>query len=55
MDYSTKTPDSEEPKRTKTKQVNGSLRFVVEPPDDRLSRPCGGVGGFDDYVERIEE
>lgn len=23
-----------------------------EPPKDRYSRPCGGKGGFDDYVER---
>lgn len=23
-----------------------------EPPEDRYSRPCGGKGGFDDYVER---
>lgn len=22
------------------------------PPADRMSRPCGGKGGFDDYVER---
>jgi hypothetical protein len=22
------------------------------PPTNRLSRPCGGAGGFDDYVER---
>ena len=22
------------------------------PPKDRYSRPCGGKGGFDDYVER---
>jgi hypothetical protein len=21
------------------------------PPKDRLSRPCGGRGGFDDYAE----
>jgi hypothetical protein len=21
------------------------------PPSDRLSRPCGGKNGFDDYVE----
>ena len=21
-------------------------------PEDRYSRPCGGPGGFDDYVER---
>lgn len=25
---------------------------VNNPPSDRLSRPCGGKGGFDDYVER---
>jgi hypothetical protein len=24
-------------------------------PDDRYSRPCGGVGGFDDFVERWHE
>jgi hypothetical protein len=23
-----------------------------QPPNDRYSRPCGGKGGFDDYVER---
>lgn len=23
-----------------------------DPPSNRLSRPCGGKGGFDDYVER---
>jgi hypothetical protein len=23
-----------------------------ETPDDRYSRPCGGKGGFDDFVER---
>lgn len=22
-----------------------------DPPEDRMTRPCGGVGGFDDYVE----
>jgi hypothetical protein len=21
------------------------------PPEDRLSKPCGGKDGFDDYVE----
>ena len=25
------------------------------PPSDRLSRPCGGKNGFDDYVERFTE
>ena len=24
-------------------------------PEDRLSKPCGGAGGFDDFVERFEE
>lgn len=24
-------------------------------PEDRLSRPCGGKNGFDDYVERWHE
>jgi len=25
------------------------------PPDNRYSRPCGGKGGFDDFVERWHE
>ena len=25
------------------------------PPKDRYSRPCGGRGGFDDFVERWHE
>ena len=24
-------------------------------PEDRYSRPCGGAGGFDDFVERMHE
>ena len=24
-------------------------------PEDSLAKPCGGAGGFDDYVERFEE
>ena len=24
-------------------------------PEDRLDRPCGGAGGFDDFVERWTE
>jgi hypothetical protein len=24
-------------------------------PEDRLERPCGGAGGFDDFVERWHE
>ena len=27
-------------------------REAAKPPEDRLSRPCGGQGGFDDFVER---
>jgi hypothetical protein len=26
-----------------------------EIPIDRYSRPCGGAGGFDDFVERWHE
>jgi hypothetical protein len=26
-----------------------------EIPKDRYSRPCGGSGGFDDFVERWHE
>jgi hypothetical protein len=26
-----------------------------EIPNDRYSRPCGGSGGFDDFVERWHE
>jgi hypothetical protein len=25
---------------------------LYDVPEDRLSRPCGGPGGFDDFVER---
>jgi hypothetical protein len=25
---------------------------LYDLPEDRLSRPCGGSGGFDDFVER---
>jgi len=28
------------------------LKKPNQPPADRLSRPCGGKAGFDDYVER---
>lgn len=28
-------------------------KYVV--PENRLSRPCGGANGFDDFVERFEE
>ena len=28
---------------------------LYQIPEDRLERPCGGAGGFDDFVERFEE
>jgi hypothetical protein len=28
---------------------------IVTPPSDRYSRPCGGRGGFNDFVERWHE
>lgn len=34
-------------KQKKTKQY--------DIPKDRYSRPCGGAGGFDDFVERWHE
>ena len=38
-------------KRRKIKE-NGELYPI---PEDRLERPCGGAGGFDDFVERWHE
>jgi len=38
--------------RLVTDYVSPSEKKVNEPPEDRYSRPCGGKGGFDDYVER---
>jgi hypothetical protein len=32
--------------------LNKTKKPTNEPPSDRYSRPCGGKGGFDDYVER---
>lgn len=28
---------------------------LYDIPKNRLSRPCGGAGGFDDFVERWHE
>lgn len=41
--------DSEKYLRKSRKQNRYKL------PEDRLSRPCGGPGGFDDFVERYDE
>lgn len=37
-----------------TKLVTDYAKYTKpnEPPVDRYSKPCGGKGGFDDYVER---
>lgn len=35
------------------KRHHQNTRYKI--PLDRLSRPCGGAGGFDDFVERFEE
>jgi hypothetical protein len=32
--------------------LNKAKQKTNQPPIDRYSRPCGGKGGFDDYVER---
>ena len=33
----------------------GELPKEYKLPEDRYSRPCGGKGGFDDFVERWHE
>ena len=40
---------------TNNEKINSNNEKVNEPPVDRYSRPCGGKGGFDDYVERWHE
>ena len=35
-----------------TDYVPSNKQKPNNPPEDRYSRPCGGKGGFDDYVER---
>jgi hypothetical protein len=34
------------------KYLQNISKKTNEPPNNRYSRPCGGKGGFDDYVER---
>lgn len=35
--------------------LNRIHKQKYQVPDNRLSRQCGGAGGFDDYVERFDE
>lgn len=50
--------------------INSGMKLITDPasdkllaklskkyemPKDRYSRPCGGPGGFDDFVERWHE
>jgi hypothetical protein len=37
------------------KYLNKAKAKKYSVPEDRYSRPCGGSGGFDDYVERWHE
>ena len=38
------------------KQRQAKKREELYPmPEDRMERPCGGAGGFDDFVERWHE
>lgn len=32
--------------------MHDDLNQKYKVPKDRMSRPCGGAGGFDDFVER---
>lgn len=37
------------------KYLKKAHKNKYQVPEDRLAKPCGGAGGFDDYVERFEE
>ena len=41
------------PKKQVIQEVmHDDLNKDYEIPEDGMSRPCGGAGGFDDFVER---
>jgi len=47
------TDYGELPKKQVIQEVmHDDLDKEYEIPEDRMSRPCGGAGGFDDFVER---
>ncbi len=35
------------------KYLNMARKNKKNPPEDRMSKWCGGKNGFDDYVERL--
>jgi hypothetical protein len=37
------------------KYLKMARKAKYQTPEDRYSRPCGGKGGFDDFVERWHE
>ena len=37
------------------KLLSKAQKTKYDIPIDRYSRPCGGAGGFDDFVERWHE
>lgn len=41
--------------RLSDKLLEKAHKTKYEIPNDRYSRPCGGAGGFDDFVERWHE
>lgn len=44
------------PKKQVIQEVmHDDLDKDYEIPENRMSRPCGGAGGFDDFVERWHE
>jgi hypothetical protein len=42
-------------KRVLQEVMHDDLDSKYHIPEDRLSRPCGGSNGFDDFVERWHE
>ena len=47
--------DSLSPKQVLQEVMHDDLKKEYQIPENRLSRPCGGANGFDDFVERWHE
>jgi len=43
---------SDPEERMLSEVMHDDLNQKHKVPKDRMSRPCGGAGGFDDFVER---